>query len=545
MNNAILVYEDIAGSTKYYCFVGYVGQQMFVIVVKQTVVSSVNKYEYYTESVESNESVDTIWAGRTSLLFTNQLKVAFALNYFRRGGATGAGGGSSTWGGITGTITSQADLVSYIAVQIANIVASSPAALDTLNELAAALGNDANFATTINNSLAARELLTNKATDFAVLNNTRYPSVLAVDNQIAPLRTSVVNAATWAGRYNQNYILSGIQTSFPAIDLTNAVAGATVFAVVNSASEPNFLDNNYERVGFVHTASVNYYVQMVYNAGTGKVMVSSILPTTITAPSGLSMTGSRLLDNYPSATPEYTVGDALTLTATNFNAQRWNRATNVSGAGKTEVSTANPYTLQAADLFIGADALNTSGGFQNRTNWATNYRKVRQLVAVGTQADWHSTITDLYTTVSRSVQNNSNGFTGEYIRLTTTVAGMSYCNLGAAGNANARLKANTDYLINLRARTSQLAFLELWHDYPGWNFPSSWKRNQLRSNASCRIGWVDNTTQGHVLNAGVVDMWFIVRTSATNNVGMAFQYNSNAVGQTMELQVGSVSEILP
>lgn len=44
----------------------------------------------------------------------------------------------------------------YVNTQIANLVNSAPAALDTLNELAAALGNDASFATTINNSLSTK-----------------------------------------------------------------------------------------------------------------------------------------------------------------------------------------------------------------------------------------------------------------------------------------------------------------------------------------------------------------------------------------------------
>lgn len=43
-----------------------------------------------------------------------------------------------------------------VAAQIAALVASAPAALDTLNELAAALGNDPNFATTITNLMAAK-----------------------------------------------------------------------------------------------------------------------------------------------------------------------------------------------------------------------------------------------------------------------------------------------------------------------------------------------------------------------------------------------------
>ncbi len=43
---------------------------------------------------------------------------------------------------------------SYVSNSIANLVASAPAALDTLNELANALGNDASFSTSVTNSLA-------------------------------------------------------------------------------------------------------------------------------------------------------------------------------------------------------------------------------------------------------------------------------------------------------------------------------------------------------------------------------------------------------
>jgi len=47
----------------------------------------------------------------------------------------------------------------FVQAAIAQLVASSPEALDTLNELAAALGNDPNFAATMTNQLAARALL--------------------------------------------------------------------------------------------------------------------------------------------------------------------------------------------------------------------------------------------------------------------------------------------------------------------------------------------------------------------------------------------------
>ncbi len=44
----------------------------------------------------------------------------------------------------------------FVKSAIAGMVGSAPAALDTLNELAAALGNDPNFATTMLNALAGK-----------------------------------------------------------------------------------------------------------------------------------------------------------------------------------------------------------------------------------------------------------------------------------------------------------------------------------------------------------------------------------------------------
>jgi hypothetical protein len=59
---------------------------------------------------------------------------------------------SSNQGLISGTIATQ----SYVNTQISNLVNGAPGALDTLNELATALGNDASFATTVTNSIAGK-----------------------------------------------------------------------------------------------------------------------------------------------------------------------------------------------------------------------------------------------------------------------------------------------------------------------------------------------------------------------------------------------------
>lgn len=56
----------------------------------------------------------------------------------------------------SGTNTNQIASTSFVRTEISNLVGSAPSTLDTLNELAAALGNDANFSTTITNSLAGK-----------------------------------------------------------------------------------------------------------------------------------------------------------------------------------------------------------------------------------------------------------------------------------------------------------------------------------------------------------------------------------------------------
>ena len=54
------------------------------------------------------------------------------------------------------TNTTQVATTAYVQTEINDLIASAPGALDTLDELAAALGDDANFATTVTNSLATK-----------------------------------------------------------------------------------------------------------------------------------------------------------------------------------------------------------------------------------------------------------------------------------------------------------------------------------------------------------------------------------------------------
>ena len=86
-------------------------------------------------------------------------------NFEIKNGLTVAGTERITAAGlVTGTTTTQAASdnttklasTSYVTTAIANLADSAPSTLNTLNELAAALGDDANYATTTTNAIAAK-----------------------------------------------------------------------------------------------------------------------------------------------------------------------------------------------------------------------------------------------------------------------------------------------------------------------------------------------------------------------------------------------------
>lgn len=99
---------------------------------------------------------------------------------------TGGGGGppSGAAGGVLGgtypdpsfavDMATQAEVDTAIAAAISGLVDTAPGTLDTLNELAAALGDDPNFATTVTSALAGKQPLDSDLTSIAALTTTAF-----------------------------------------------------------------------------------------------------------------------------------------------------------------------------------------------------------------------------------------------------------------------------------------------------------------------------------------------------------------------------------
>jgi hypothetical protein len=73
----------------------------------------------------------------------------------------------------SGTNTTQVATTAFVQTAVSNLINSAPGALDTLAELATALGNDASFSTTVTNSLAGKLAATSNLSDLASASTAR------------------------------------------------------------------------------------------------------------------------------------------------------------------------------------------------------------------------------------------------------------------------------------------------------------------------------------------------------------------------------------
>lgn len=90
---------------------------------------------------------------------------------------------------VPGTNTTQLATTAFVAAAVANLINAAPGALDTLDELAAALGDDPNFATTITNALAGKQALDSDLTAIAALTTQAFGRSLLTGADAAAVRT--------------------------------------------------------------------------------------------------------------------------------------------------------------------------------------------------------------------------------------------------------------------------------------------------------------------------------------------------------------------
>ena len=187
-------------------------------------------------------------------LFTNNSGTIVELGINPSSVTTGAitassGTVSGNWS-VSGTLTvatpsnsTDAASKAYVDTAVSNVVDSAPGALDTLNELAAALGDDANFSTTITNSLATKlnlsggtmtgdivlgaNKITSTATPATDDTLTRKGYVDSILGSATSAATSAANAATSESNAATSETNAATSASNASTSETNAATSAT------------------------------------------------------------------------------------------------------------------------------------------------------------------------------------------------------------------------------------------------------------------------------------------------------------------------------
>jgi hypothetical protein len=180
------------------------------------------------------------------------------------------------------TNTTQIATTAYVQTEINDLIASAPGALDTLNELASALGNDASFSTTVTNNLA---------TKLALAGGTMSGAIAMGSNKITGLGTptSSTDAATKAYADTMLPLAGGTMTGAIAMgtnkitgvgDPTNAQDVVTKYYLDNVVLAPSNLTGPITSVGSA--------TSIASQTGTGTKFVMDNTPTLITPVLGVA-----------------------------------------------------------------------------------------------------------------------------------------------------------------------------------------------------------------------------------------------------------------
>ena len=123
-----------------------------------------------------------------------------------------------------GTNTTQVATTAFVGTAVSALVASAPAALDTINELAAAIGNDANYTTTITTALGTKAPLASPTFTGTVT----IPAGAGIDGYV---KTTDLSVYSTTALNNAAYLA---KTDAASTYLTQANATSTYLSIANA-----------------------------------------------------------------------------------------------------------------------------------------------------------------------------------------------------------------------------------------------------------------------------------------------------------------------
>ena len=160
-----------------------------------------------------------------------------------------------------GTNTTQVATTAFVKTAVDNVIASAPGALDTLNELAAALGNDANYASTMTASLALKAPLASPTfTGTVTLPTGTVTSGMILDGTIVD---GDINASAAIAQSKIANLTTDLATKAP-------LASPTFTGTVTvAASGVAFTDGTQTKAGVPSLTTIGSTISSAFNLSTG------------------------------------------------------------------------------------------------------------------------------------------------------------------------------------------------------------------------------------------------------------------------------------
>jgi hypothetical protein len=328
---------------------------------------------YYPSNTTAGDAWGIQWSGTPNdIVFvgggTDRVTISLDEGNITSLGTVTASGGNSTqwntaygWGDHDGLYAT----TGYVDTAIANLVDTAPDALDTLNELAAALGDDPNFATTVTNSIATKAPLASPAltgtptapTASTATNSTQIATTAFVKNQ------GYITGVTNISGYSGTLLAEDNRTISPnELATVRLKFGFTSWANNNTAPYADFLHMR----SYPDTSGGNDNLVMFLKSGIGMRIYQQAFgsATAYSTFKDVAFTDSSITGNAGSATVLQT---ARTLTIGNTG-KSFNGSANVSWT-LAEIGALGA-TAKAADsnLFDGIDSVNFVYGNAKGTN---------------------------------------------------------------------------------------------------------------------------------------------------------------------------------